>query len=86
MVLAFLEQEPFASHWPEQISGGNVVALPLLVAQGMHASQDSPPLFGLTDGDKGPVASHGCQVALGTGLGAEPELEDIILDLVRGVA
>jgi sirohydrochlorin cobaltochelatase len=82
--LCFLEQEPFASHWPDMIKGREVVALPLLVAQGMHAGQDIPPLFGLTQGETGPLESHGRQVALATGLGAEPELEEIILDLVRG--
>lgn len=82
--LAFLEQEPFARHWPEMVKGGRVVALPLLVAQGLHAGRDIPPLFGLPQGETGPVESHGRRVALATGLGAEPELEEIILDLVRG--
>jgi sirohydrochlorin cobaltochelatase len=82
--LCFLEQDPFAHDWPKMIKGGRVVALPLLVAQGLHAGQDIPPLFGLAPGETGPVDSHGRQVALATGLGAEPELEDIILDLVRG--
>ena len=84
--LCFLEQEPFAQTWPEMITGDQVVALPLLVAQGMHAGQDIPPLFGLRQGETGPVVSHGRRVALATGLGAEPELEEIILDLVGGAA
>lgn len=82
--LVFLEQEPFAPTWPERIKGERVVALPLLVAQGMHAGQDIPPLFGLNQGETGPVEAQGRKVALATGLGAEPELEEIILDLVRG--
>lgn len=81
--LGFLEQEPLATGWPDLVDGGKVVALPLLVAQGMHAGRDIPPLFGMVQGQTGPVHSHGRQVALATGLGAEPELEDIILDLVR---
>ncbi|BAE52168.1 CbiX/SirB N-terminal domain-containing protein [Paramagnetospirillum magneticum] len=84
--LVFLEQEPLARHWPDLIKGRQVVALPLLVAQGLHAGRDIPPLFSLSQGETGPVASHGRQVALATGLGAEPELEEIILDLVRGTA
>ncbi len=82
--LAFLEQEPFASGWSSMIQGKHVVALPLLVAQGMHAGRDIPPLFGLRQGETGPVDCEGRRVALATGLGAEPELEEIILDLVRG--
>lgn len=82
--LGFLEQEPFARDWPALVRGGKVVALPLLVAQGMHAGRDIPPLFGLTQGESGPVDCRGRRVILATGLGAEPELEEIILDLVRG--
>jgi len=82
--LVFLEQEPFARDWPGMVQGKHVVALPLLVAQGMHAGRDIPPLFGLTQGETGPVQCQGRRVALATGLGAEPELEEIILDLVRG--
>jgi sirohydrochlorin cobaltochelatase len=82
--LGFLEQPPFARDWPSLVGGRRLVALPLLVAQGMHAGRDIPPLFGLARGETGPVDSHGRQVALATGLGAEPELEEIILDLVRG--
>jgi sirohydrochlorin cobaltochelatase len=83
--LVFLEQEPFAGSWPDRIKGDKVVALPLLVAQGMHAGQDIPPLFGLSQGETGPMDSHGRRVALATGLGAEPELEEIILDLVHSL-
>lgn len=81
--LCFLEQEPLAKNWPELIATPRIVALPLLVAQGMHAGRDIPPLFGLRSGETGPVEAEGRSVALATGLGAEPELEDIILDLVR---
>lgn len=84
VALGFLEQDPFARGWPDLLRGGKVVALPLLVAQGMHAGRDIPPLFGLNQGETGPVDSHGRRVVLATGLGAEPELEEIILDLVRG--
>lgn len=86
VTLAFLEQEPFAGQWRERVRGKRIVALPLLVAQGMHASRDIPPLFGMSGTGTGPVTCDGRQVVLGTGLGAEPELEEIILDLVRGAA
>lgn len=82
--LVFLEQEPLARDWPGMVREKRVVALPLLVAQGMHAGRDIPPLFGLRQGETGPVDCEGRRVALATGLGAEPELEEIILDLVRG--
>ncbi|MBF0325270.1 MAG: hypothetical protein HQL42_09365 [Alphaproteobacteria bacterium] len=81
VALAFLEQAPFAADWPDLVAGRQVVALPLLVAQGMHASQDIPPLFGLVSGQTGPVESHGRIVRLASGLGAEPDLIDIIAEM-----
>lgn len=81
--LAFLEQAPFARDWPSLVKPDcDLVVLPLLVAQGMHASQDIPPLFGLTPGQTGPVTAAGRRVRLATGLGAEPELVDIVAAIV----
>ncbi|MGE5475428.1 MAG: CbiX/SirB N-terminal domain-containing protein [Bacteroidales bacterium] len=77
--LAFLEQEPFARDWQAMVRPtGDLVVLPLLVAQGTHASQDIPPLFNLKAGESGPVEVAGRRVRMATGLGAEPELVDII--------
>ncbi len=82
--LAFLEQEPYARDWPALLTGtGEVVVLPLLVAQGMHASQDIPPLFGLMPGQTGPVDIHGKRVRMAMNLGAEPELAEIITTIVQ---
>lgn len=83
VALCFLEQEPFARDWTTMVQGDKVVALPLLVAQGMHASQDIPPLFGLVSGQTGPVVAAGRTVRLATGLGAEPELVDIIAEMAE---
>ncbi|MGE5547093.1 MAG: CbiX/SirB N-terminal domain-containing protein [Solirubrobacterales bacterium] len=84
--LVFLEQEPFARDWPQAVAARRVVALPLLVAQGMHASRDIPPLFGLEQGSPGPVEAAGRQVVMATGLGAEPELADLVLDLAAAIS
>lgn len=81
--LAFLEQVPFARDWPELIQGdGEVIVLPLLVAQGTHASQDIPPLFGLEPGAAGPISCRGRRVWMAAGLGAEPELVEIVAALI----
>ena len=82
VALVFLEQEPEAEDWSRMLTTRDVVALPLLVAQGMHASRDIPPLFGLNHGETGPVESQGHRVVLATGIGAEPELADIIVEMV----
>lgn len=84
--LAFLEQPPFARDWRDLVEGRELVVLPVLVAQGMHASQDIPSLFGLASGEIGPVAIDGRHVRLATGLGAEPELVDIIAKMVEGAS
>lgn len=82
--LAFLEQEPFARDWQDMVRPhGDLVVLPLLVAQGTHASQDIPPLFNLTAGETGPVDIGGRCVRMSTGLGAEPELVEIVATLVE---
>lgn len=83
VALCFLEQAPFAQDWQDLVKGDKVVALPLLVAQGMHASQDIPPLFGLISGQTGPVEIARRTVRLATGLGAEPELVDIIAEMAK---
>lgn len=84
VTLAFLEQEPFARDWQSMVRpGGELVVLPLLVAQGTHASQDIPPLFNLTAGQTGPVDIAGRRVRMATGLGAEPELVDIVAAMVE---
>jgi sirohydrochlorin cobaltochelatase len=79
--LVFLEQEPFADRWRDAVAGPDVVTLPLLVAQGMHASRDIPPLFGLGVGERGPVTVDGRRVVLATGIGAEPDLVELILEM-----
>ncbi|HTH18154.1 MAG TPA: CbiX/SirB N-terminal domain-containing protein [Magnetospirillum sp.] len=82
--LAFLEQEPFARDWQSLVQDrGEVVVLPLLVAQGTHASQDIPPLFNLSPGQSGPVAIGSRTIRLASSLGAEPELVDIVATMVE---
>jgi sirohydrochlorin cobaltochelatase len=83
--LVFLEQEPFARDWTRAVSARQVVALPLLVAQGMHASRDIPPLFGQAPGDTGAVETGGRRVVLATGLGAEPDLAEVIIDIATNL-
>jgi sirohydrochlorin cobaltochelatase len=81
--LAFLEQEPRAHSWRHMVKAREIVVLPLLVAQGTHASQDIPPLFGLRAGESGPVSVDGHRVRLATGLGAEPELVAIVREMAE---
>jgi len=83
VALGFLEQEPRATDWPSLLSGDQIVALPLLIAQGTHASRDIPPLFGLGPDQTGPVVSHGRQVRLATGLGVEPELVEVVIEMAE---
>lgn len=81
--LAFLEQEPFARDWQTQMRAeSDLIVLPLLVAQGTHASQDIPSLFGLNAGEAEAVMASGRRICLATGLGTEPELVDIVADMV----
>lgn len=80
---AFLEQEPLVADWQSQTRAPVVVALPLLIAQGLHGSRDLPPLFGLEPKSFGRGAVEGRHVWLSQGLGGDPAMIDIILDQVR---
>ncbi|MDA8231128.1 MAG: hypothetical protein M0006_07310 [Magnetospirillum sp.] len=84
-VLAFLEQDPKAAEWPSLVTHRDVVVLPLLVAQGMHASEDIPPLFGGGRGTDAaaPAEPSGHRVRIVAGIGAEPELVDIVVAMAE---
>lgn len=83
---AFLEQEPFVSRWQELTDAPAVVALPLLIAQGLHGSQDLPPLFGLEPKSFGHGVIDGREAWLAQGIGNDPAMIDIVLDQVRACA
>lgn len=83
VVTAYLEQEPFVADWPRLVSTPTVIAAPLLVAEGLHGSEDLPPLFGLPRGGGGPAHVHGRTVFLCRGIGSDPEIVEVILERVR---
>ncbi|HLN23944.1 MAG TPA: CbiX/SirB N-terminal domain-containing protein [Patescibacteria group bacterium] len=83
VVTAFIEQEPRVADWPALVRSRHVIAAPLLISEGMHASEDLPPLFGLATPQGGPVETAGRQVWLMGGIGRDPEVVDIILDQIR---
>ncbi|MBY0430860.1 MAG: hypothetical protein K2Q10_06665, partial [Rhodospirillales bacterium] len=82
VVPCYIEQAPFVRDWPALTGRHMVIAAPFLVAEGMHASEDLPPLFNLTKGETGPAEVFGRRVWLGKGIGSDPEIVDIILDRV----
>lgn len=67
---AYLEQAPFASGWRGQVRFPHVVAQPLLLSAGMHASEDLPPLFA------------GSGAVLMEGIGTDEEIAAMILDQI----
>lgn len=80
---AYLEQEPSVRNWLTLVKSTHVVAAPLLVAEGLHGSEDLPPLFGLAAGERGPGHVSGRSVWFCGGIGASAEVADIILEQVR---
>ena len=68
VVTAYLEQAPFAADWRRLVHFPAVVAQPLLLSAGMHASDDLPPLF------------EGSDAVLLHGIGSEEEITALILD------
>lgn len=86
VVTAYLEQAPFVGEWPRLTDFARIVAAPLLIAEGLHGSEDLPPLFGLASGETGPARIHGRVAWMCRGIGADPEIVDIILDRVAQAA
>jgi len=82
VVVVYIEQAPFVHDWPKLVSTRHVIGAPLLVSEGMHASQDLPPLFGLTTPEGGPSEIDGHLAWLMGGIGRDPEVAQIILDLI----
>lgn len=80
---AYIEQDPAVGGWPDLVSAPFVLAQPLLVSEGMHASEDLPPLFGLQKPTGGPAFIAGRKVWLLDGIGRDPEVVSMILDQVR---
>lgn len=80
---AYLEQAPFVADWPQRVTAGQVIVAPWLVSEGMHASEDLPPHFGLRTPSGGPVSIHGRTVWLMDGIGRDAEVVEMILDHIR---
>ena len=70
VVTAYLEQAPFAADWRALVHVRQVVAQPLLLSAGMHASEDLPPMF------------EGSGAVLLQGIGSEAEIAGLILDQI----
>ncbi len=91
MTCAFLEEPPLIKDWSSLTAAGNIVAVPFLIAGGLHGSQDIPALLGLTPppGPKGlgggvdaagPYEILGRKIWYCRPLGYEPALTEIILE------
>lgn len=83
---AYLEQEPRVEAWTALTRAPNIIAAPLLIAEGLHGSEDLPPLFGLAPGQPGPGHVDGRRIWYCRGIGGNPEIVDIILDQIRACA
>ncbi|GAB3117394.1 CbiX/SirB N-terminal domain-containing protein [Novispirillum itersonii] len=85
----FIEEAPLVTDWRELTASPVVIVMPMLIAEGMHGSEDVPPQFGLTAEDvapsapdlTGPVACGDRQVWYWRGIGSSPDLIDIIEDM-----
>lgn len=82
VLTAFLEQEPRVAAWADRVSFPHVVVAPLLIAEGLHGSEDIPPVFGLAAGEQGSAHAAGHRVWLCPGIGDSAEIADIVLDRV----
>lgn len=80
---AYLEQAPDVADWHHLVTAPHVLVAPWLISEGMHASEDLPPHFGMTTPRGGPVASHGRIVWLMDGIGRDAEVVEMIFESIR---
>ena len=71
VAVVYLEQAPYAADWRAVVTQPFVVAQPLLLSAGMHASEDLPPLF--TEEN----------AVLLQGIGEEQEITAMVLDQTK---
>ncbi|KAF0145466.1 MAG: hypothetical protein FD153_244 [Rhodospirillaceae bacterium] len=92
---AYLEQEPRVVAWPSFVPERQILVMPLLIAEGLHGSEDLPPLFGLSTTDLavinrvpaiGPALLHGRRLWYCRGIGTDPDIIDIVLDQVARIS
>jgi len=95
---AYLEQEPKIDDWAKETSGKNVIVIPFMISGGLHASQDIPEILGFnpasndikalseTSEAAGPLKANNRNLWLTRPVGAEPFIEELILDQVVGAA
>lgn len=75
VVTVFLEQAPFARDWRSIVMTSDVIAQPLLLSAGMHASEDLPALF---DGHP--------HVWLQRGIGSDDEIVAMMLEQIEAAS
>ncbi len=84
----YLEQEPRVGDWAAVTTAANVIAVPLLMAEGQHGADDVPALLGLgggvvTDRDdapaSGPYPAQDRRLWLCPPMGAEAAIAEAIL-------
>ena len=86
--IAFIEERPLISEWPQIIKTDNLIVLPYLIGGGIHTLEDIPIMLGLGTGDynkspvTGPLSAHGKTIWYCRAFGYEEALSDIIVSIV----
>jgi sirohydrochlorin cobaltochelatase len=80
--VTYLEQAPFAADWQDQVRARHIIAQPLLLSAGMHASADLPPLFEMQHASDSPSQVAGRLVWLQQGIATDEEIVTMMLDQV----
>ena len=83
VAVSYLEQTPYVRDWATAIEACDVIAMPLLLSDGMHVNDDLPPLFGLNGPAGGPAMVGKHRVWLTGGIADDAVLEAMTLDLIR---
>ena len=86
--IAFIEEKPLVSDWPQITTKKNLIVLPYLIGGGTHTIEDIPIMLGLNAGYydstpvTGPISLHGRNIWYCRAFGFEEALSDIIVSIV----
>lgn len=80
----FLDQVPYLAELTDHFEVDSVVAVPLFIADGYHASEDLPAVLGISAPGDGavpvPAETDGTRVWLAPAVGTDPRLADVIVE------
>jgi len=90
---AFLEEKPFLEGWEERTDSKNIIALPFMIAAGIHGAHDIPRYLGISPSEDqtnemrengtpaGPFQINDQNIWMLRAMGSHPKIADAIVEM-----